>query len=93
MVDATTAALMEYSETDDFFVFESFITHYARQPEESLPPSCTKLYDRVVERMRADEDNADTTVEKTVDAGILTIGLFALTIGLLALAFIFNSNS
>jgi len=98
MVDATTAALLERNETDEFdseafFVFESFIAHYARQPEGSLPPSCTKLYDRVIERMRADEDNADTTFEKTVDSGTLTIGLFALAIGLLALAFIFNPNS
>jgi len=90
MVDAATAALVERKETDEvdsFYVFESFIAHYARQPEGGSTSSCTKLYDRVIERMRTDAGgSAATTLAYTVDVGILTLGLFTLQ-------FRFNLNS
>ena len=62
MVDAVAADLMIPNDdmTDEeklasFYVMESFVAHYARQPEGSPPPDCVDMYDRVVERMKSNQ--------------------------------------
>ena len=65
MVDAAAEALLVASDeqTDEakletFYVLESFITHYARQPVGRPPPDCVAMYDRVVSRMTEDSSPA-----------------------------------
>ena len=71
MVDAAAAELIIPTDTmtdedrlASFYVLESFVAHYARQPEGSPPPDCVDMYDRVVERMRSDQlpSSAETLV-------------------------------
>jgi hypothetical protein len=65
MVDAAAAELLipnddmtDEDKLSSFYVLESFVTHYARQPEGRPPPDCVDMYDRVIERMKSNQDSS-----------------------------------